>query len=138
LQVAAAVQPMQPVQPVSGRHVGHPRTVSTPPRSSNRRLLVVSFAHDHRIRRAPPDQPVPMLTPFQTLRDVLRYAVTRFNRGELCFGHGRMTSWDEAVYLMLHALRLPLDRLEPFLDARLLPDEIESLINIIERRVTER
>ena len=79
-----------------------------------------------------------MHTPFQTLRDLLRYAVTRFNRAGLAFGHGSGSAYDEAVYLILHALRLPLDQLDPFLDARLLPDEIESLINIIERRTTER
>jgi ribosomal protein L3 glutamine methyltransferase len=79
-----------------------------------------------------------MQTPFQTLRDCLRYAVTRFNRAELAFGHGSANAYDEAAYLLLHALRLPLDQLDPFLDARLLPDEIESLINVIERRATER
>ena len=79
-----------------------------------------------------------MLTPFQTLRDCLRYAVTRFNRAELSFGHGSHNAYDEAAYLLLHSLRLPPDLLDPFLDARLLPEEIESLINIIERRATER
>ncbi len=79
-----------------------------------------------------------MQTPFQTLRDLLRYAVTRFNRAELAFGHGSANAHDEAAYLLLHTLRLPLDQLEPYLDARLLPDEIESLINVIERRATER
>lgn len=80
----------------------------------------------------------PMTTPFQTLRDCLRYAVTRFNSAGLSFGHGSANALDEAAYLMLHTLRLPLDQLDPFLDARLLPDEIESLINVIERRTTQR
>jgi ribosomal protein L3 glutamine methyltransferase len=79
-----------------------------------------------------------MQTPFQTLRDLLRYAVTRFNRAELAFGHGSANAHDEAAYLLLHTLRLPLDQLEPYLDARLLPEEIESLINVIERRAMER
>ncbi|MDB5797037.1 MAG: prmB [Paucimonas sp.] len=79
-----------------------------------------------------------MPSQFQTLRDCLRYAVTRFNRAQLSFGHGSANAYDEAAYLMLHTLRLPLDRLEPFMDARLLPDEIESLLNVIERRTVER
>lgn len=79
-----------------------------------------------------------MQTPFQTLRDCLRYAVTRFNRAELAFGHGSANAHDEAAYLLLHTLRLPLEQLEPYLDARLLPEEIESLLNVIERRATER
>ena len=58
-----------------------------------------------------------------TLRDLLRYAVSRFNEAGLFFGHGTDNAWDEAVYLLLHTLHLPLDRLEPFLDARLTASE---------------
>jgi ribosomal protein L3 glutamine methyltransferase len=79
-----------------------------------------------------------MPSPFLTLRDLLRHAVTRFNRAELFFGHGSSNAYDEAAFLLLHALKLPLDRLEPFLDARLLPEEIEALLKIIERRAVER
>ncbi|MEZ5626128.1 MAG: 50S ribosomal protein L3 N(5)-glutamine methyltransferase [Rhodocyclaceae bacterium] len=73
-----------------------------------------------------------------TLRDWLRYAVTRFNRAQLFFGHGTDNAWDEAVYLLLHTLALPLDRLEPFLDACIPLDERETLLDIIERRVESR
>ena len=55
----------------------------------------------------------------ETLRDWLRFAVTRFGEAKLAFGHGTTNAYDEAAYLLLHALSLPLDRLEPFLDARL-------------------
>jgi len=73
-----------------------------------------------------------------TVRDWLRYAVSRFNAAQLSFGHGSDNAWDEAVYLVLHTLNLPLDRLEPFLDARLLPEERDKLQTIIERRAGER
>ena len=49
----------------------------------------------------------------ETLRDWLRYAVSRFNQAGLSFGHGSANAYDEAVYLLLHTLHLPLDRLEP-------------------------
>lgn len=74
----------------------------------------------------------------QTLRDWLRYAVTRFNRAGLVFGHGSDNAYDEAAYLLLHTLHLPADTLEPFLDARLLESEREALLAIIERRIRER
>lgn len=80
---------------------------------------------------------MPHTTPFSTIRDLLRYAVTRFHGADLFFGHGSHTAYDEAAYLILHTLKLPLDQLDPFLDARLLPGEIATLINIIERRCTE-
>jgi ribosomal protein L3 glutamine methyltransferase len=73
-----------------------------------------------------------------TLRDLMRFAVSRFTEGELFFGHGTDNAWDEAAYLLLHTLHLPLDRLEPFMDARLTSDERTAVIGIIERRITER
>ena len=77
-------------------------------------------------------------TELLTVRDCLRYAVSRFNAAELFFGHGSDNAWDEAVYLTLHALHLPLDRLEPFLDARLLAHEREALVQLYHRRCDER
>ncbi|RIX41508.1 MAG: 50S ribosomal protein L3 N(5)-glutamine methyltransferase [Rhodocyclales bacterium GT-UBC] len=73
-----------------------------------------------------------------TVRDFIRYAVSRFNAAGLFFGHGNDNAWDEAVYLTLHTLSLPLDRLEPFLDARLLPSERDALLDIYRRRCEER
>ncbi len=77
-------------------------------------------------------------TPFTTIRDLLRFAVTRFNSAKLFFGHGSLDALDEAAYLILHTLKLPLDKLEPFLDARLLPDEISHVLAVLERRVVDR
>ena len=73
-----------------------------------------------------------------TIRDVLRFAVSRFNDAELFFGHGSDNAHDEAAYLILHTLNLPLDTLDPYLDAKLLQTEKEEVLALIERRVTER
>lgn len=73
-----------------------------------------------------------------TLRDLLRHAVSQFNAAELTFGHGSDNAWDEAVYLLLNTLHLPLDTLEPFLDARVLPQERKRFLERVERRCTER
>lgn len=73
-----------------------------------------------------------------TLRDLLRYAVSQFNTSKLAFGHGSDNAWDEAVYLLLHSLNLPLDTLEPFLDARVLPEEAEHFLKLVKRRLEER
>ena len=77
-------------------------------------------------------------TLFTTPRDLLRYAVTRFNDAKLFFGHGSAEAFDEAAYLILHTLKLPLDKLDPFLDARLLPEEVLQVLAVIERRAIER
>ncbi|ASP17827.1 (glutamine-N5) methyltransferase, ribosomal protein L3-specific [Neisseria sp. oral taxon 020 str. F0370] len=73
-----------------------------------------------------------------TVRDLLRFAVSRFNEAGLFFGHGSDNAHDEAAYLILHTLNLPLDVLEPYLDARLTPSEKEELLGLMERRVKER
>ncbi len=73
-----------------------------------------------------------------TVRDWLRFAVSRFNEAKLSFGHGSDNAFDEAAYLILHTLHLPLDRLDPFLDASLTHGESEQVQAMIERRVKER
>lgn len=74
----------------------------------------------------------------KTIRDLLRYSVTQFNAANLSFGHGNYSAWDEAVYLLLHTLKLPLDTLEPFLDARVLPDERSKYLEILKKRCEEK
>ncbi|HTP99976.1 MAG TPA: 50S ribosomal protein L3 N(5)-glutamine methyltransferase [Casimicrobiaceae bacterium] len=73
-----------------------------------------------------------------TLRDWLRFTVSRMGERGLAFGHGSADAYDEAAYLLLHALHLPLDRLEPFLDARLTQDERARLSDLFTRRIDER
>ena len=77
-------------------------------------------------------------TQLRTLRDLLRYAVSRFGEAKLFFGHGSGSAYDEAAYLILHTLHLPLDLLDPFLDAKLTDSEINSVVQIVERRVRLR
>ncbi|RDU99546.1 50S ribosomal protein L3 N(5)-glutamine methyltransferase [Trinickia dinghuensis] len=78
-----------------------------------------------------------MTTPFRTIRDLLRFAVSRFSQAQLAFGHGSANAYDEAAYLILHTLHLPLDTLDPFLDARLLDEEIDAVLKVVERRATQ-
>src|SRR5437660_8795986 len=77
-------------------------------------------------------------TQLKTIRDLLRYAVSQFNAEKLFFGHGTLDAFDEAAYLILHTLHLPLDRLDPFLDAQLLESEINTVLHILERRIKMR
>lgn len=74
----------------------------------------------------------------ETIRDLLRFAVSRFDEAGLFFGHGSDNAWDEAVYLVLHTLHLPIDNLTPFIDARLTSDERAAVLAVIERRIKAR
>ena len=75
---------------------------------------------------------------FATPRDWLRYAIGRFRAAGLAFGHGATSALDEAAYLILEGLNLPIDSLDPFLDARLLRSERERLETLIAERVATR
>jgi len=81
---------------------------------------------------------VPKHPHLKTVRDWLRFAVTRFNEAGLSFGHGTTNARDEAAYLILHTLKLPLDRLDPFLDKTLSAEEIEAVSRMLHRRVEQR
>lgn len=74
----------------------------------------------------------------RSVRDALRYAVTSFNEADLYYGHGQLDAFDEAVFLMMRALSLPIERLDVFLDAFLTMAEINTLLQLIERRVRSR
>jgi len=74
----------------------------------------------------------------KTVRDFLRHAVSRFRAAKLVHGHGVTTAFDEAAFLVLEALHLPVDQLEPWLDARLTAAERERLAGLIEARVATR
>ena len=77
-------------------------------------------------------------TELLTLRDLLRWSISRFHAAGLVFGHGSDNAWDEAAYLLLHGLHLPPDTLDPFLDARLLERERQRCVDLIHERINTR
>lgn len=78
------------------------------------------------------------LETLRTPRDVLRFAISRFRAAGLVHGHGASRALDEAAFIILETLHLPVDQLEPFLDAQLLPGERARLIDLVARRIVTR
>ncbi|QQS16666.1 MAG: 50S ribosomal protein L3 N(5)-glutamine methyltransferase [Neisseriales bacterium] len=72
-----------------------------------------------------------------TVRDILRFASSKFSAASLFYGHGTTCPYEEAVYLVLTALSLSYNQLDACLDARLLPSEINQLLCYIEERITK-
>ena len=68
----------------------------------------------------------------------MREAVTQFKRADLAFGHGTHNARDEAVYLILHTLKLPLGELDSVLERQLCSSEADAVRAILQRRVRER
>lgn len=79
-----------------------------------------------------------MTDDFRTVRDFLRHAVSEFRREGLVFGHGASSAVDEAAFMILEALSLPIDDINPWLDARLSKDERRSVAALISKRVETR
>ena len=77
-------------------------------------------------------------SPLLTIRDFLRYAMTRFSVAGLAHGHGATNALDEAAFIILESLKLPVDDINPWLDARLLDSEKLLLTKLIDDRVTTR
>lgn len=73
-----------------------------------------------------------------TVRDWVRFAASEFRRAKLVFGHGTSSAVDEAAYLTLFSLNLPISELEPWLDARLTRGERERLLELISKRIESR
>lgn len=73
-----------------------------------------------------------------TPRDFLRWALSEFRKARLSHGHGTTSATDEAIFLILETLNLPVDDINPWLDAKLLEAEREALASVISRRVETR
>jgi len=72
-----------------------------------------------------------------TIRDWIRYAVSQFEASDVFYGHGTDNAYDEAVWLIMSGLHLPMDTLNNFLDARITTDERIKLASFIEQRITK-
>ncbi len=65
-------------------------------------------------------------------------AEQRFLAAHLFFGHGSASAYDEAAYLVLHTLQLPLDDLDSVWERPLTTAEAAAIEQIVQRRITER
>jgi ribosomal protein L3 glutamine methyltransferase len=73
-----------------------------------------------------------------TIRDHLRYALSRFRAAKLEHGHGARDALDEAAFMILEALSLPVEDINPWLDCRLTEIERSKINGLIEARIETR
>jgi ribosomal protein L3 glutamine methyltransferase len=79
-----------------------------------------------------------MTTELQTIRDFLRYAVSQFRAANLVHGHGTTSVVDEAAFLILETLHLPIEDINPWAEARLTAPEKQAVLDIIAKRISTR
>jgi len=73
-----------------------------------------------------------------TIRDLVRWGMSQFNKAGLCFAHGMPNALDEAVYLCLATLHLPPDLGEEYFDCRLTHSEKRSVLENFRERLYRR
>jgi ribosomal protein L3 glutamine methyltransferase len=72
-----------------------------------------------------------------SIRDWVRYAVSQFEASDIFYGHGTDNAYDEAVWLVMSGLHLPMDTLDNFFDARLTNEECNKLAAFIDQRIQQ-
>ena len=70
-----------------------------------------------------------------TVGGLAQEGARRFRAIHLDFGHGTRDARDEATYLTLHALGLPLDATAVILDRAVSSSEARRVLNLFERRI---
>jgi ribosomal protein L3 glutamine methyltransferase len=84
------------------------------------------------------DNPDSLLQVLTTVRDYIRWGASRFSEHSLAFGHGTDNAIDEAAVLVMHALHLPIDMPNAYLDARLTSEERHAVVDLLRTRFKER
>lgn len=80
-----------------------------------------------------------LINELHTLRDVLRWTTSQFNRADLFYGHGNADAFNDALQLILHSLYLPVTEFpDLFADARLTQAEKQAIAKLVQRRITDR
>ncbi len=82
-------------------------------------------------RRKAPREPV-------TILDFISYAAIRFEKAKLAFGQGARDAVEEAMFLVAETLKLPVNRIRPFLKARVAASERPHLFALVQRRIRTR
>ncbi|MBR7888418.1 50S ribosomal protein L3 N(5)-glutamine methyltransferase [Marinomonas sp. A79] len=73
-----------------------------------------------------------------SIKDFIRWTFSRFQHSNLFYGHGTDNPWDEAVQLVMGALKLPLDFDRDMLDCSLTHNEKKHILKLVHRRITQR
>lgn len=73
-----------------------------------------------------------------TVRDFVEYGVSLFGESGLFFGHGTDNESDEAIFMVLEGLHLPIHEIEPYWDKRLTDEERLRIASLLRRRTETR
>ncbi len=78
------------------------------------------------------------LSNLSTLTDFIRWGASQFVVANLSYSHGMSSPLDEAVYLVLRGLSLPVDTPDVYWGAKLTNPEKEAILEIFRLRIEQR
>ncbi|MCK5353725.1 MAG: 50S ribosomal protein L3 N(5)-glutamine methyltransferase, partial [Methyloprofundus sp.] len=79
-----------------------------------------------------------VFTTLKTIRDYIRWGASRFAEHKVFLGHGLATPLHESAAIVFHALCLPYNVDDTYLDAILTIPERRKVVALLSRRVDER
>jgi ribosomal protein L3 glutamine methyltransferase len=82
--------------------------------------------------------PSPNLQALRSVRDLVRWGASEFNRAGLVYGHGTDNALDEAFHLVLWSLRLPYDLPAVYLEANITDEERDTVVELLRTRISSR
>ena len=73
-----------------------------------------------------------------TLIDFMRWGASQFVQAELSYSHGMSSPLDEAVYLVLRSLKLPVDTPDVYWQSKLTENEKHTLFSVLLQRIEQK
>ncbi len=73
-----------------------------------------------------------------TMTDFMRWGASQFVNAKLSYSHGLSSPLDEAVYLVLRSLHLPVDTPDIYWTSKLTNNEKLNVINVLTKRIDKR
>ncbi|MEE9309386.1 MAG: 50S ribosomal protein L3 N(5)-glutamine methyltransferase [Cocleimonas sp.] len=73
-----------------------------------------------------------------TITDFIRWGASRFVEADLSYSHGLSSPLDEAAYLVLRSLSLPVDTPDVYWSSALTAKEKSNVVKVIKTRVTDK
>jgi ribosomal protein L3 glutamine methyltransferase len=85
-----------------------------------------------------PFDPAGIAAKLSTPGEFFRFAVAEFEKAKLVYGHGTANARDEAAFIVLEGVHLPIDALEPHRNRQLSQSERVRLATLIRDRIVTR
>lgn len=73
-----------------------------------------------------------------TMTDFMRWGASQFVKTELSYSHGMSSPLDEAVYLVLRSLNLPVDTPDVYWQSKLTSDEKKTIVSNLQKRIENK